>query len=63
MKNRELFILGVAGLLAAATIYIVKRRTGKGEDTPPKAAPQLKIDNPGDQSEFPTAPNNEIELG
>lgn len=56
--------IGLAGLIGAATaLWLVKKRKQKGESTPPKKAPQVPIDNPGDQSEFPSAPEEERNLG
>jgi hypothetical protein len=65
MKKKGLSLLTITGLIAAATgLYLaLKRKTGPRKDAPPKAAPQLDIDNPGDQSEFPAAPQNERDLG
>lgn len=65
MKTKNLYVVGVAGLIAAAAgLYIaLKEKSRKNGSLPPKAAPQLTIDNPGDQSEFPKAPQGEIDLG
>lgn len=65
MKKRDLLVLGVAGLVAAAAgLYMaLKRKQERQEDTPPKQAPQLHLDNPGDQSEFPAAPHDKRDLG
>lgn len=64
MKNRELFVVSTAALIATTVcIYIMKRRKVQSAGKPPKTAPQLKVDNPGDQSEFPTSPTGDRELG
>ena len=63
MKKRDSIIVSVALLLAAAAgFYMIWKRSQKDEE-PPKGAPQLDVNNPGDQSEFPIAPEEEIELG
>ena len=48
--------VGVA-LAAAAAIFFIRKKNGQGEK-PPKKAPQLDIENPGEQSEFVTAPSD-----
>lgn len=65
MKRKMLFGIGLVGLLgAAASLFLAaKRRKDRHEDTPPEGAPQLHLQNPGDQSEFPTAPEEERKLG
>ena len=61
------FILCLLLFLAAAFISYQKSkpetRTATADEKPPQAAPQVKIKNPGDQSEFPTAPEGERDLG
>ncbi|MBB1285561.1 hypothetical protein HRH25_14340 [Flavisolibacter sp. BT320] len=61
------FVLCLLCFLAAAFISYQKSKpvavTGTGEEKPPQAAPQIKIKNPGDQSEFPSAPEGERDLG
>jgi nitrogen fixation-related uncharacterized protein len=65
MKKRDSIILSTAILIAtAASFYMIwKKKKEQYEDTPPKDAPQLNIGNPGDQSEFPSAPEEERGLG
>lgn len=65
MKKKEIIALTVASLIAVATGAYLAQRTRKraGRNTPPKNAPQLSIKNPGDQSEFPSAPEGERDLG
>jgi hypothetical protein len=65
MKTKNLFVVGVAGLIAAAAgLYIaLKEKNRRSGNVPPKAAPQINIDNSGDQSEFPKAPQGEVDLG
>ena len=65
MKKKTLLGIGLAGLLgAAAGLFLVaKKRKDQHENTPPEGALQLPLQNPGDQSEFPTAPEEERNLG
>lgn len=65
MKKKAVFGIGLAGLLAAAAgiFWAAKKRKAQHENNPPEGAPQLPIQNPGDQSEFPTAPEEERNLG
>jgi hypothetical protein len=66
MRTKDLFALGAAGLagaIAATLLVGVKKRKNEVKDTPPQAAPQLNIQNPGDQSEFPSAPETDRNLG
>lgn len=65
MAKKTLLVAGIAGLLGAAAGLLIakKKRKNQPEATPPKAAPQLPIENPGDQSEFPTSPTEERDLG
>jgi LPXTG-motif cell wall-anchored protein len=56
MKKNNLLLMGIGALVAvAAAIFLVRRNRTGNEDKPPKKAPQLDIENPGDQSEFTTA--------
>jgi hypothetical protein len=62
MKKKDVLLLGIAaGLATAAAIFFFLR---KGDETekPPKKAPQVPVDNPGDQSEFTTSAS-ESEIG
>jgi len=63
MKKKNLLLIGVAVVLViAAVIFLVRnRKVNKGE-IPPRKAPQLSIENPGDQSEFITSAS-ESEIG
>jgi hypothetical protein len=63
MKKKTLWIAGAGALLAAVAGWLwVRSRQEKNTDIPPRNAPQLPIENPGDQSEFLTSPS-ESELG
>ena len=53
--------LGIVAAVAAAIVYTRKKDEYKGEK-PPKGAPQLNLDNPGSQAEFPSAAG-ESEIG
>jgi hypothetical protein len=64
MKNKTFLAIAVASLVATtAGILMAIRKKRQQNGTPPKAAPQLHISNPGDQSEFPSAPEGERDLG
>jgi LPXTG-motif cell wall-anchored protein len=57
MKKKNMFLIGIGAVLAtaAAFFFIRKKKVDAGEKTPGKA-PQLDINNPGDQSEFASSP-------
>ena len=71
------FVLCLLCFLAAAYISYQKSKpvvaatippaadvsTATVDERPPQAAPQIPIKNPGDQSEFPSAPEGERDLG
>ena len=63
MKKKNLLLIGIAVALAiVAVIFLVrKKKVAKGE-IPPRKAPQLSIENPGEQSEFITSAS-ESEVG
>ncbi|MDQ3277415.1 MAG: hypothetical protein M3Q06_03760 [Bacteroidota bacterium] len=64
MKNKTFVAVAIAGIIGAATAFLVARKKKQQQaGTPPKAAPQLHLTNPGDQSEFPSAPESERDLG
>lgn len=46
----------------AAALFFIKKRSEEATEKPPKKAPQLDIENPGDQSEFISSPSDS-ELG
>jgi len=56
------FYLSAILLLAAAILGFMSFPRRTGHEAPPVHAPQLPIDNPGEQSEFPTSAS-ESELG
>ena len=61
MKKKNALLFGIgAALVTAAGIFMIwkKKQTDNKKDQPPKDAPQLNIEHPGSQSEFPTAPSD-----
>jgi hypothetical protein len=63
MKKKNKIITGISLVLtmAAMVLFFLKKKKDTGE-VPPKKAPQLPIDNPGEQSEFTTSAS-ESEVG
>lgn len=62
MKKKDVLLLGIAaGLATAAAIFFFLKNNEESEK-PPKKAPQVPVDNPGDQSEFTTSAS-ESEIG
>jgi hypothetical protein len=62
MKKKDVLLLGIAaGLATAAAIFFFLKKEDETEK-PPKKAPQVPVDNPGDQSEFTTSAT-ESEIG
>ena len=63
MNNKNKCLIGIGSLLATvATIFLIKKNKANSEDNPPKSAPQLDIQNPGSQDDFPKPPM-ESEIG
>ena len=63
MNKKNKWLIGIGSLLApAATIFYIKKTKGNNEEKPPKHAPQLNIENPGSQDDFPKPPM-ESEVG
>ena len=63
MKLKYIIWAGLATALIGATSIVLQKKTKKGgHQKPPKGAPQLKIENPGSQDEFPKPPM-ESEVG
>lgn len=65
MKKKEILFIGIgigAALATAAAILFSLKKKQQAGDKPPKKAPQLPIDNPGEQSEFTTSAS-ESEVG
>jgi hypothetical protein len=63
MNKKTMIVVGIGAAVAAGTAiyWVLKNRKGLTEK-PPKKAPQVRISNPGDQSEFVTMAS-ESELG
>lgn len=58
MKKKNILLLSLAGIVAAgAAIFGIRKYQQRGEEKPPRNAPQLDIDNPGTQDEFVTQPD------
>ena len=63
MKKKNVLLVAIGAIAAmAATLFIIKKRSKETTKKPPKKAPQLDIENPGDQSEFISSPSDS-ELG
>jgi hypothetical protein len=62
MKNKTLVLIAIGALVATATTLLVWKAMKTDDEKPPKKAPQVPIDNPGEQSEFTTAAS-ESDLG
>jgi hypothetical protein len=59
MKKKNIILVGIGAALAtAAAIFLIKRNSKPVTEKPPKGAPQIKVENPGDQSEFATSPSD-----
>ena len=61
-KNRQLLVISSFIAATAATILFINRKKPFKNEKPPRKAPQLNIENPGSQDEFPRPPM-ESELG
>jgi hypothetical protein len=63
MKKKNKIITGISvALTMAAIVFVFLKRKKDAGEVPPKKAPQLRIDNPGEQSEFTTSAS-ESEIG
>lgn len=65
MKKKNLLLVGIAiGIVLAtiAAIFLIRRKKVEKGEIPPIKAPQLSLENPGDQSEFITSAS-ESEIG
>ena len=63
MNNKNKWLVAVGSLVAVATaLFFVRKSTERKYEKPPKRAPQLDIENPGSQDDFPKPPI-ESELG
>jgi hypothetical protein len=57
------FFLSLVCFAASAYISYKRSHPSYSAEVPPRTAPQIKIENPGEQSEFPAAPHEERDLG
>jgi len=55
-KKAAVIVSGVIIAVLAAFFYVRKRKAGQDEK-PSKRAPQLDIENPGTQDNFPASPS------
>ena len=63
MTNKNKWLIAIGSLIAtAATVFFIRKTKTGNEGKPPKGAPQLDIENPGSQHEFPKPPM-ESEVG
>jgi hypothetical protein len=63
MKKNTMIWFGIGAAVATlATLFLIRKKGNAQSEKPPKKAPQLDIENPGDQSEF-TSMASESELG
>ena len=63
MKKKDMLFIGIgigAALATAAAVFFFLNK--KDGEKPPKNAPQVPVNNPGDQSEFTTSAS-ESEIG
>jgi hypothetical protein len=62
MNRKQLaFLFGGTAVLAATIVLLIRQRQASASEQPPKGAPQLDLQNPGDQSEFlTTATESEV---
>jgi LPXTG-motif cell wall-anchored protein len=59
MKKKNILWIGIGvALAAAAAIFFINKKKNDQSEKPPKKAPQLDLENPGDQSEFITSPSD-----
>lgn len=55
MKKKSILLIGLGAAVATVTtIFFIQRKKQPTDEKPPKNAPQLEIQNPGEQSEFTT---------
>ena len=57
MTNKNKWLIAIGGLVAAAaSLFLIKKLKANDEEKPPKGAPQLDLENPGSQHDFPKPP-------
>ncbi len=62
MKKNNKILIGIGVALATVAVFFFQKKKKGLDNLPPKKAPQLHIDNPGEQSEFTTSAS-ESEIG
>ena len=63
MKNKNKWLMAMGSLVAiGASLFLIMKKKNKHEEKPPKEAPQLHIENPGTQADFPSSAT-ESEVG
>lgn len=63
MKDKNIWLIALGGLIGiGAAILYKKKKKDAVHEKPPKGAPQLDIENPGTQADFPTSAT-ESEVG
>jgi hypothetical protein len=61
MNNKKAGVIVLGALAATAAAYILSKKknaVASAHEKPPKGAPQLNIENPGSQHDFPKPPAN-----
>ncbi|RYY66920.1 MAG: hypothetical protein EOO12_02725 [Chitinophagaceae bacterium] len=56
MKTKHWILLGAGVAMGAALAWWLLEHNKSEDEKPPKGAPQIPLDNPGDQSEFQVSP-------
>ena len=57
MKKKNNILIAIGAVAAAgAALFIILKNRNRSKERPPRRAPQLNIQNPGEQSEFITSP-------
>ncbi len=62
MKQKDIVSIGAGALSAIIIATLILKKKDADNSRPPKGAPQLDIENPGSQHEFPSSPG-ESEIG
>ena len=62
MKKNNKILIGIGAALATVAVFFYRNKKKQQDTLPPKKAPQLPLDNPGEQSEFTTSAS-ESEIG
>lgn len=59
MNKKKAGVIVLGALAATAAAYLLsKKKNASVHEKPPKGAPQLDIENPGSQHDFPKPPAN-----